>query len=102
MRAHCPMVSRYHHPASPCRLLFVDSVLDMDALLFALLAQAVGVVVLAHAADVPDGVGWQHVGCAAGGVLGAAAGDEFGVAVLQKVVVEGHVFGFSENRVVEL
>jgi hypothetical protein len=101
MRAHRPMVSRDHYPTSPRRLLLVDSILNMNALLLTFLAQRVGVVILAHTADVPDGVGWEHVGCAAGGVLGAAAGDEFRVAVLQQVVVEGHVFGFGEDRVVE-
>ena len=39
---------------------------------------------------------------AAGGVLGGAAGDEFGVAVLEQVFVEAHVFFFGEDGVVGL
>lgn len=39
---------------------------------------------------------------ASGGVLGGAAGDEFGVAVLQQVFVEAHVLLFGEDGVVGL
>lgn len=39
---------------------------------------------------------------AAGGVLGGAAGDEFGVAVLEQVFVEAHVLVFGEDGVVGL
>lgn len=45
------------------------------------------------------GMGKGYLG-AAGGVLGGAAGDEFGVAVLEQVFVEGHVFFFGEDGVV--
>lgn len=101
MRAHGPMVARYNHPTFARGLFLVDPVLDMDTLLLAFLAQNVRVVVLAHAADVPDGVGWEHVRCAAGSVLSAATGNDFRVAVLQEVVIEGHVFWFREDRVIE-
>ena len=39
---------------------------------------------------------------AAGGVLSGAAGDDLGVAVLEQVVVEAHVFFFGEDGVVGL
>ena len=102
MRAHGAMVSRDHHATSPCGLLLVDPVLDVDALLFASLAQGVGVFVFAHAADVPDGVGRQHVRGATCSVLGTAAGDEFCIAVMEQFVIEGHVLGFGEDGVVDL
>ena len=73
----------------------------MDTLLFAFLTQGVGIFIFAHAANVPDGVGWEHVRGSAGGVLGATASDKFGVAVLDKVVIDGHVFGFRKDRVIE-
>ena len=101
MRAHGAMVSRDHHTTSPCRLLLVDPVLDVDALLFASLTQSIGILIFAHAADVPDRVGGQHVRGATGGVLGTASGDKFRIAVLEQVVIEGHVLGFGEDGVVE-
>lgn len=33
--------------------------------------------------------------------MGTTAGDDFGVAVLEEVVIEGHVLRFGENGVVE-
>ena len=101
VRAHGPVVSRDHHAAPARRLLLVDPVLDVDALLFALLAKCLGVLVRAHATHVPDAVGREHVRGTPRGVLGGAAGDDLGVAVLQQVVVQGHVLGFGEDGVVE-
>lgn len=101
MRAHGAMVAGDHHATSPRRLLLIDPVLDVNALLLASLTQSVGVLVFAYAADVPDGVGGQHVRGATCSVLGTAASDEFCIAVLEQVVIEGHVLGFGEDGVVD-
>ena len=50
--------------------------------------------------------GWEerggtHLGSASG-VLGCAAGDEFGVVVLDQIFVEAHVLFFREDGVVGL
>jgi len=101
IRAHGPMMSRNNHPTLPCRLLLVHTVLDVDTLLRAHLAQRVGGFVVAHTADIPDGIGWEHVGGSTGRILSGSTGDNFGIAVLDELVVYGHVLGFSEDGVVE-
>ena len=74
--------------------LSVDVVLNVEALLGAFVAEDLGVFIVADGADVPDGGGWEHVLGAASGVLGCAAGDEFGLAVLDEILVDFHAFGF--------
>lgn len=67
----------------------------------ALLSQDFGVLVVAHAAYVPHRLGWQHVLCSSGCVLGGAAWNELCVAVLDQIVIQAHLVGFGEECVVE-
>jgi hypothetical protein len=79
----------------------VDGV-NVCTLLSALFSQDLCVLVVADAADVPDGVRGEDVLGSAGGVLGGAAGDELCVAVFDQVVVDAHLVGFGEEGIVEL
>jgi hypothetical protein len=70
-------------------------------LLSALLPQDLRILVVTDTANVPHTVGGKHVLCSAGGVLGSAAGNKFGVAVFDQVIVDAHLVLFGEQGVVK-
>ena len=77
-----------------------DEILGSHTRSVVLLAQDVGVFVLADAADVESGMRRKDVLGAAGGVLSSAASEEDGGAVGEQVFVKPLVFGFGEDGVV--
>lgn len=100
--AHAPVVARDDDGAAARGLLGVDAVLDPEAGLLDRVVQDGGVLVVADAAEVDDGVGREEVLRAAGSVLRGAAGDELGVVVVQQVLVDALVLLLGQNGVVGL
>lgn len=70
-------------------------------LLFALLSQDAGVLVVSHTANVPDRVGSEHVLGTSSGVLGGATGDQLCVAVVDEVFIQAHLVGLGKEGVVK-
>ena len=101
MRAHRSVVTCDNDTTPSCGLLLIDPVFNVQALLFALLSQLVGVFVITHTANVPDAVWGKHVLCTTGGVLGSASCDDLCGSVSEEVVEEAHVLVFGEDGVVE-
>lgn len=83
-------------------VLGVDAVLDAQADLLDGVAQDAGVLVVAHAAQVHDAPGAQHVRGAARRVLRRAARDQLRVVVVQQLVVQRNVLRRRQDRVVRL
>lgn len=83
-------------------MLAVDEVLGSHACGIVLLAQDVGVLIFAHAADVDGRFGREDVLGAPCGILGGAAGEEDGGAVVEEVFVDAEMFFFGEDGVVGL
>ncbi len=102
MCAHCPVMACNDDTTPSCGLLLIHPVFNVQALLFALLSQSAGMLVIAHTANVPDTVGWKHILCTTGSVLGTASSDDLCGAVLEEVFVDAHVLLFREDGVVEL
>jgi hypothetical protein len=58
------------------------------------------IFVFAYTADVENTVLREDVLRAASGVLGGAAGNQFGVVVLEEFFVDAHVLGLGEDRII--
>lgn len=93
-------MARNDHPAASCRLLRIVQVLGRQPGLLVRLVEDIRVFILADTAKVDDARVGQHVLGAAGGVLGGAAGQEFGLAVVDEFVVERHVLILGEDGIV--
>jgi hypothetical protein len=96
------VVASDNHAAAAGRLLRVDAVLGADAGLVAGLAQGLGILVVADAAQVDGALRWEDVLGATGGVLGGAAGDQDGLVVVEQVLVDRLVAVLGEDSVVLL
>jgi hypothetical protein len=100
--AHAAVVAGDDNAAAAGGNLGVDAVLDAQAGLLAGVAEDGGVLVVAGAAKVHDAVGRQDVLGAARRVLGRAAGDQFGIVVVEQVLEDVLVLGLGQDGVVGL
>lgn len=80
----------------------LDAVLDAEAGLLDGILEDGGVLIVANAAQVDDAVFGQDVLGATGGVLGGTAGDELGLVVVQKVLVDALVLVLGQDGIVGL
>ena len=100
--AQRPVVASDDGSAETRGNLLVDAVLDAQAGGAHGVLEDGGVLVVTDTTDVDDAVRGQDVLGAAGRVLGRAAGDELGVVVGEKVLVEGDVRVLGQDGVVGL
>lgn len=98
---HRSVVASDNNTAAAGLLLWIDAVFDTKTCLLVGLLQDVGILVIADAAKVDDGVVWKDILGTAGGVLGGSASNEFGVELF-KIIVESEVLLLSENSIVLL
>lgn len=89
-----------HDTATTCWLLGVNAVLDAETCLLDGVVEDGGVFVVADTAEVDGGVGWEEVLGAASGVLGSAAGDQFGGVVVEELFVDAEMFGGGEDGII--
>lgn len=100
--AETPVVAGDDDTAAAGGLGGLDAVLDAEAGLLDGVLEDGGVLVVADAAQVDDAVVREDVLGATGGVLGGTAGDELGLEVVQKVLVDALVLVLGQDGVVGL
>ena len=99
--AHAAVVAGDDDAAAARGLIVVDVVAHLQAGGAVGVLQDFGVAVAADGAEKDDRRVREHVLGAAGGVLGGAAGDQFGVAVVQELLVERAVLVLGEDGVID-
>ena len=100
IRAQTAIVARNHHTAASRGMLRVVQIPRREAGLLVALVEDLGILVFADGAEEDDAIVGQHVLCTAGGVLGGAAGEELGVAVLDQFFEDAQVLFVGKNCVV--
>lgn len=100
--AERPVVAGDDNTALARADLLVNAVLDPQADGTDGVLEDGGILVVADTADVDDAVGGQDVLGATGGVLGGTTGDQLGLVVGEKVLVDGEVRVLGEDGVVGL
>lgn len=100
--AQASVVASDDGTAAASLLLRVDTVLDTEASGLDGIVEDGRVLVVASTADVDDAVGREDVLGTSGTVLGSTTGDELGIVVVEKVLVERNVLLLGEDGIVGL
>ena len=82
--------------------LGVDAVLDTQAGSLACIVEDGRVFVVSGTSEVDDAVGGQDVLCASGRVLGGAASNQLGLAVVEELLVKGQMLLLGKDGIVGL
>lgn len=100
--AHASVVASDDDTATASWVVGIDTILHAEAGLLVRILQDVGVLVVANAAEVDDGVVGEQVLCATSSVLCCSAGNELCLEVVEEFIVEAKVLLLSEDGVVLL
>lgn len=100
--AHAPVVTGDDDTATASWVIGIDTIFHAETSLFVCILQDFGVLVVTDAANVDDGVVWEHVLCATSSVLCCSAGNELRLEVVEEIIVEAKVLLIREDGVVLL
>lgn len=100
--AHASVVTSDNDTATASWVLSINTVLDTKSSLLVGIFQGRSVLVVAHAADVDNGVFWEHVLRATSSVLCRTASNKLCVEVVEEVFVEAKMLLFGQNSIVLL
>ena len=100
--AQAAVVASDDDAATTCLLLGVNTVLDAETSSLNGIVKNRRVLVVTGATEVDDAVWGEDVLGTTGGVLSGATGNELGVVVVEKVLVEGDVLLLSKDSIVSL
>lgn len=89
-----------HNATASSPLLCIDTILNTETSSFDSIGQDCRILVITDTANVDDGVWWEYVLGAAGGVLCGTTSYELGIIVIEKVLVETKVLFFSEDCII--